>query len=132
MDLPRRSLLSLALGSAAALVRPLRAVALDYPTRPVHIIVGFPAASGPDIITRLVDLAHPIPAIPAKQPEREVVLRAREAERPAEHDAPDRHPVAGVMGRRFGQGPADLGGQLGSGPLVGVDGEDPVARGQRE
>ena len=26
---------------------------------------------------------------------------------------------------------ADLGGQLGRGPLVGVDGEDPVARGQR-
>ena len=33
---------------------PRVALALDYPTRPVHIIVGFPAASGPDIITRLV------------------------------------------------------------------------------
>jgi hypothetical protein len=25
-----------------------------YPTRPVHIIVGFPAASGPDIVARLL------------------------------------------------------------------------------
>jgi tripartite-type tricarboxylate transporter receptor subunit TctC len=30
------------------------ASALDYPARPVHIIVGFPAASAPDIVTRLV------------------------------------------------------------------------------
>jgi tripartite-type tricarboxylate transporter receptor subunit TctC len=30
------------------------ALALDYPARSVHIIVGFPAASGPDIVTRLV------------------------------------------------------------------------------
>jgi tripartite-type tricarboxylate transporter receptor subunit TctC len=30
------------------------ALAVEYPTRPVHIIVGFPAASGPDVVTRLV------------------------------------------------------------------------------
>jgi tripartite-type tricarboxylate transporter receptor subunit TctC len=28
--------------------------ALGYPTRPVHIIVGFPPASGPDLVARLV------------------------------------------------------------------------------
>jgi tripartite-type tricarboxylate transporter receptor subunit TctC len=30
------------------------ASALDYPARPVHIIVGFAAATGPDIVARLV------------------------------------------------------------------------------
>jgi tripartite-type tricarboxylate transporter receptor subunit TctC len=29
-------------------------MALDYPTRPVHIIVGFPAATTPDIVARLL------------------------------------------------------------------------------
>jgi tripartite-type tricarboxylate transporter receptor subunit TctC len=38
--------------SWSALIRS--AVALDYPTRPVHIIVGFPAGTSSDITARLV------------------------------------------------------------------------------
>jgi tripartite-type tricarboxylate transporter receptor subunit TctC len=30
------------------------ASALDYPTRPVHIIVGFPAGGTPDLLARLI------------------------------------------------------------------------------
>src|SRR5215469_7448422 len=54
MKLPRRQFLHLAAGAAVLPALPRVASALDYPTRPVHVIVGFPAASGPDIITRLV------------------------------------------------------------------------------
>jgi tripartite-type tricarboxylate transporter receptor subunit TctC len=41
-------------GVAALPVLPRVAWSLDYPTRPVHVIVGFPAGSGPDVIARLV------------------------------------------------------------------------------
>ncbi|HEY2136817.1 MAG TPA: tripartite tricarboxylate transporter substrate binding protein [Xanthobacteraceae bacterium] len=53
MTLVRRKFLSLAVGLASlpALSRVARAA--DYPTRPVHLVVGFPAGSGPDIIARL-------------------------------------------------------------------------------
>jgi tripartite-type tricarboxylate transporter receptor subunit TctC len=54
MKFPRRSFLSLALGATAALVRPRRAAALDYPTRPVHWIVGFPPGGATDIYARLM------------------------------------------------------------------------------
>ncbi len=40
--------------AAGAAVLPRVAWALDYPTRPVRVIVGFPAGSGPDVIARLV------------------------------------------------------------------------------
>ena len=49
MKLLRRQFLLLA-GCAAAL--PRVAFALDYPTRPVQMIVGFPAGSAPDIVAR--------------------------------------------------------------------------------
>jgi tripartite-type tricarboxylate transporter receptor subunit TctC len=54
MKLARRSVLCLT-GCAAALstFSPF-AHALDYPGRPVRIIVGFPGASGPDIVARLL------------------------------------------------------------------------------
>jgi tripartite-type tricarboxylate transporter receptor subunit TctC len=38
-----------ALSFAAALAR-----AEDYPTRPVRLIVGFPAGSGPDTVARII------------------------------------------------------------------------------
>jgi tripartite-type tricarboxylate transporter receptor subunit TctC len=50
----RREFLHLAAGAAALALAPSRARALDYPTRPVHIVVGFPPGLSPDIIGRLV------------------------------------------------------------------------------
>jgi tripartite-type tricarboxylate transporter receptor subunit TctC len=51
--LPRRAFLHLAAAGAAlpALPRTLRAD--DYPSRPVHIVTGYPAGASPDIIARL-------------------------------------------------------------------------------
>jgi tripartite-type tricarboxylate transporter receptor subunit TctC len=43
----------MAAGAAALPGLPRIARAADYPTRPVHLVVGFPAGSGPDIIARL-------------------------------------------------------------------------------
>jgi tripartite-type tricarboxylate transporter receptor subunit TctC len=54
MKLPRRKFLHLAAGAAAIPVLPRIASALDYPTRPVHIIVGFGPGSAFDILARLV------------------------------------------------------------------------------
>ena len=54
LKLPRRKFLRLAAGGAALPVLPRVALALDYPTRPVHIIVGFAAGLAPDIVARLI------------------------------------------------------------------------------
>jgi tripartite-type tricarboxylate transporter receptor subunit TctC len=54
MKLPRRKFLHLAVGAAALPALPRVASALDYPTRPVHLLVGF-AAGGPlDTSARLI------------------------------------------------------------------------------
>jgi tripartite-type tricarboxylate transporter receptor subunit TctC len=54
MKLSRRTILHLAAGAAALPVGTRIASALDYPTRPVRVIVGYTAGSAPDIVARLV------------------------------------------------------------------------------
>jgi tripartite-type tricarboxylate transporter receptor subunit TctC len=54
MMLPRRALLRLTAGGAALAALPRAAAALDYPARPVRIIVGFPPGLAPDIVARLI------------------------------------------------------------------------------
>jgi tripartite-type tricarboxylate transporter receptor subunit TctC len=55
MDVPRRALLQAAAGAAAAFaMRPRFARAENYPTRPVHIAVGFPPGTSSDITARLI------------------------------------------------------------------------------
>jgi tripartite-type tricarboxylate transporter receptor subunit TctC len=54
VKLRRRTFLHIAAGIAALPVLSRTAWSLDYPTRPVRVIVGFPAGSGPDVIARLV------------------------------------------------------------------------------
>ena len=54
MKIPRRKLLHLAAGAAAAPLFPQLASALDYPNRPVRIVIGYPPGSSPDIAGRLM------------------------------------------------------------------------------
>jgi tripartite-type tricarboxylate transporter receptor subunit TctC len=54
MKLPRRNFLHLAGGAAALPAVSRIARAQSYPTRPVRIIVGFPAGGGADIVARLI------------------------------------------------------------------------------
>ena len=54
MQLPRRRFLHLAAGTLAAPLFPGLAAAGDYPTRPVHLLVGFAPGLAPDIVARLI------------------------------------------------------------------------------
>ena len=52
MKLPRRNFLHLAASTAALPAVSRIASAQAYPTRPVRIVVGFPAGGGSDIVAR--------------------------------------------------------------------------------
>ncbi len=54
MKFPRRKFLHLAVGAAALPAASHMARAEAYPTRPVRLVVGFYAGSGPDILARLI------------------------------------------------------------------------------
>src|SRR3984885_10917140 len=54
MKFPRRRFLHLATGAAALPAMSRIAYALDYPSRPVRFVVGFPAGSATDIVARLI------------------------------------------------------------------------------
>ena len=53
MNFNRRRFMQLAGGVATAAI-PQFAHALNYPTRPVHVIVGFPPGGSADIVTRII------------------------------------------------------------------------------
>jgi tripartite-type tricarboxylate transporter receptor subunit TctC len=52
-ELGRRELLCVAMGAAALAALSAAASAQTYPARPPHLIVGFAAGSGPDMVARL-------------------------------------------------------------------------------
>jgi tripartite-type tricarboxylate transporter receptor subunit TctC len=54
MKLPRRKFLHLAVGAAALPFVPHIAQAQAYPTRPVRLVIGFPAGGGTDLVARLI------------------------------------------------------------------------------
>src|ERR1700724_4910134 len=54
MKFPRRTFLHLAAGAVALPAVPRIARAQSYPTRPVHLIVGFAPGGGNDIVARLM------------------------------------------------------------------------------
>ena len=54
MKLLRRNFLCMTASAIALPTLPNLASAFDYPTRPVHVVVGFPAGTTVDIIARLV------------------------------------------------------------------------------
>jgi tripartite-type tricarboxylate transporter receptor subunit TctC len=57
MQLPRRTVLQLAAAGIAAPSLSRIAVADDYPSRPIRLVVGFPPGGGADIIARIVGQA---------------------------------------------------------------------------
>ena len=54
MTLQRRRFLQLSAGAAALAAGTRLAKAQSYPTRPVHVIVGFAPAGAQDLLARLI------------------------------------------------------------------------------
>jgi tripartite-type tricarboxylate transporter receptor subunit TctC len=54
LQIPRRDILRYVASAAGLAASPLAANALDYPTRPVQIIVDLPAGLAPDVAARLI------------------------------------------------------------------------------
>ena len=54
MRTPRRRFLQMAAGVATLAPLSRAAWALDYPTRPIHWIIGFPPGGGADIVARIM------------------------------------------------------------------------------
>src|SRR5690348_4507275 len=53
MKIPRRQFLQLVASASVLSATSRVATALDYPARPVRIVLGFPAGTGPDVLVRL-------------------------------------------------------------------------------
>ena len=54
MKTPRRRFLQVTASAIALPAVSRRAFALDYPTRPIHWIIGFPPGGGADIVGRIM------------------------------------------------------------------------------
>jgi tripartite-type tricarboxylate transporter receptor subunit TctC len=54
MKLPRRNFMHLAAVALALPALSRNASALDYPTRPIHWVIGFPPGGGADIVARIM------------------------------------------------------------------------------
>ena len=54
MRIPRRHFLQKAASAAALSASSLNAWALDYPTRAIHWVIGFPPGGGADIVARIM------------------------------------------------------------------------------
>ena len=63
LKLPRRKFLAMAAGAAALPEVSRSAWAQAYPTRPVRVVVGFPAGQAVDTLVRLIRFGVP-PALP--------------------------------------------------------------------
>ena len=57
MKIVRRKIFYLAAGAVVSPVPCVRARAEPYPSRPIHVLVGFPPGSPPDIVARIVGSA---------------------------------------------------------------------------